>query len=546
MNWIKNNPVLVLLLTGSAIFLFHLGVIPVSIMEARNFITAREMVIDGNWLLTTMNELPRYEKPPLPSWITAIFGWIFGINNVVALRFPTMLMAILLGYTAYKLSLKLLNNKLDALVSALVLLTSFYIIGITVEAPWDIYTHGFMLMGIYFLYPFFNGLHNQWRNSILAGILIGLSIMSKGPISFYGLLLPFLLAYGIVYKYKGFRQGKKVLPTLLIIVIALGVGLWWFVYVRFADPDAFLAITKKETSNWHSYNVRPFYYYWSFFVQSGLWTIPALVSLFYPYLIKRVKYKQVYKLTFLWTIIAVVLLSIIPEKKSRYLVPVLIPLALNIGIYFSYIFTHFKTKLSAKERFPINLHFGIVGVIGIAFPIAIYFVLNSIDGYWVYYIISSIVLMAIGIFTFIFLGKRKVFHCFLLSIGLIASIKLLAMPLAGGVKKNTAYYPIANLKTNMLDKGITIYSFGEVSPEMIWDFGSSLPDLKAENNIIIPEEETFGVLVAQVDEIEFKRIFGTGYVYELKRKFDLNPYADPDSKGHKDRLVNNLYIVKKQ
>ena len=64
MTWLKNNPVALVLLAGISIFLFHLNVIPVTIMEARNFITAREMITDGNWLLTTMNDLPRYEKPP--------------------------------------------------------------------------------------------------------------------------------------------------------------------------------------------------------------------------------------------------------------------------------------------------------------------------------------------------------------------------------------------------------------------------------------------------------------------------------------------------
>lgn len=44
----------------------HLDVIEVNIMEARNFITAREMATHNSWILTTLNDLPRYEKPPLP------------------------------------------------------------------------------------------------------------------------------------------------------------------------------------------------------------------------------------------------------------------------------------------------------------------------------------------------------------------------------------------------------------------------------------------------------------------------------------------------
>src|SRR5690606_15049387 len=170
------------------------------------------------------------------------------------------------------------------------------------------------------LYGFLNFPDNKWKNSLLAGLFIGLSFMSKGPVSLYALLLPFLLAYGVVYKFQVFGIDKKYIPLLVMVLLATAIGIWWFLYVRLADPDAFLAITKKETANWSSYNVRPFYYYWSFFVQSGIWTLPALISLLYPYLKNRVSNKKTYQLTFLWTIFSLILLSIIPEKKAKYLV----------------------------------------------------------------------------------------------------------------------------------------------------------------------------------------------------------------------------------
>ena len=153
MKWIEKHPVKVIFISGLFIFMFHMNVLPITIMEARNFITAREMLDDGNWLLTTMNGIARYQKPPLPSWITAIFGTIFGKNGW-GFRIPAMLMAIILAWVTYLFSFKLLQNKRHALINALILITSFYIITITNEAPWDIYTHAFMLAGIYFLFHF--------------------------------------------------------------------------------------------------------------------------------------------------------------------------------------------------------------------------------------------------------------------------------------------------------------------------------------------------------------------------------------------------------
>ena len=149
---LQNKPILFISLVVIVMLIFSIDTLPVSIMEARNFITAREMITDGNWLLTTMNGEARYEKPPLPTWFSAIFGLIFGIKSVVAFRFPTLILITIIGVFTFLLSKKLVNNTSHSLINGLIVITSFYVIGITLEAPWDIYTHGFMLVAIYYLF----------------------------------------------------------------------------------------------------------------------------------------------------------------------------------------------------------------------------------------------------------------------------------------------------------------------------------------------------------------------------------------------------------
>ena len=78
-------------------------------MEARNFTTAREMLHDGNWLLTTLNGEPRYQKPPLPTWLTAISAAVFGLKSLIALRLPAALITVVLIVFSYKLALKFLS-----------------------------------------------------------------------------------------------------------------------------------------------------------------------------------------------------------------------------------------------------------------------------------------------------------------------------------------------------------------------------------------------------------------------------------------------------
>ena len=181
-NTIEKHPILSICALVLIMLLPNLETINVTIMEARNFITAREMVNDGNWILTTMNGEPRYQKPPLPTWITAVFGYISGLKSVFALRFPAILMIVITGVFTYLLSNKLLQNKQHSFINALIVVTSFYVVGITIEAPWDIYTHGFMLVGIYYMFQLFNSNSNKIYIA-LASLFIGFSFLSKGPVS---------------------------------------------------------------------------------------------------------------------------------------------------------------------------------------------------------------------------------------------------------------------------------------------------------------------------------------------------------------------------
>ena len=124
-------------------------------MEARNFTTAREMLHDGNWLLTTLNGEPRYQKPPLPTWLTAISAAIFGLKSLTALRLPAALITVVLIVFSYILALKFTRSRTYSFISSLIMATSFYIIFAGRNGQWDIFTHGFMMVCIYQLYLFF-------------------------------------------------------------------------------------------------------------------------------------------------------------------------------------------------------------------------------------------------------------------------------------------------------------------------------------------------------------------------------------------------------
>ena len=539
---IEKHPVITIIATTLLMLLFSVHYLEVTIMEARNFITAREMITDGNWLLTTMNGEPRYQKPPLPTWLAAISALIFGIKTVFGYRLPGLLMVAVLGLASYFLSKKLLNNTLHALVNGLITITSFYVVAIVIEAPWDIFTHGFMLLGIYHVFQLFEKEKQYWQHTLLAGLFIGCSILCKGPVSFYALFLPFLISYAIVFKFKNFKA--KVFSTFSFIIIALLIGGWWYAYVRYQDPETFLAITNRETGNWSSYNVRPFYYYWSFFTQSGLWTIPAFISLLYPYLKSRVRHLKVYRFSFYWTLIAVVLLSIIPEKKSRYLMPVLIPLAINTGFYIEYLFRRFKELKDKRETIPVYFNFGLIGLIALLFNVSYYYLrINAIVNLKLF-AFASITLFTIGASLFFYLKQKEIKHVFYLTILFMVSAFIFAAPLSKSLKSSN-YASITNLKEETEANNLKVYKFNYVSPEMIWQFGGKIQDIKVNDSTFnFPSENTFGLLANGIS-LEDQELLKGNYLIEKITTYDLN-VAEPDSRSYKGRLVNHYYILTKK
>jgi len=539
-NYIEKYPLASIALFTILLLVVNLGIPEVTIMEARNFITAREMIQDNNWLLTTMNGEARYQKPPLPTWLTAISGLTFGVNSLFALRLPAAIMVLILGITSYFLSKELKISNKHSLYNSLILITSFYVFAIINEAPWDIFTHGFMAIGLLFLLKFFNDEKINWKNVLLVGVFIGFSIMSKGPVSLYALFLPFVIAYGVVFKFKKLKE--KTVPIIAFIILFLVIGGWWFTYVRLVNPETFLAVANKETGNWSSYNVRPFYYYWSFFTQSGIWTIPAFVGLLYPYLIKRVTNKKAYRFSFLWTILAVILLSIIPEKKARYLMPVLIPLALNTSFYINYLINEFTNWKSKKETFPIYFHFGLVGTLGILAPFGLYFLLKgSISQYLVSFILTSISLFTLGFLIWKNLSKKKITPLFYYTVLFVVSVFLFGLPISKHFNKNETYNSISSLKKLEEQHQITTFSIDEVTPELIWDYNGKIENIYKEEQLELPKLASFGLLIMNKDTSFIQQKLAPNFNLQNLETYNINFGAK-----QKERLIRQFYLVSKK
>jgi 4-amino-4-deoxy-L-arabinose transferase-like glycosyltransferase len=318
-------------------------------------------------------------------------------------------------------------------------------------------------------------------------------------------------------------------------------------YVKWADPATYLKVTKLESGRWGNYNTRPFYYYWSFFTQSGIWTIPALIALIYPYLKNKVSNLKAYQFTLIWTLASVILLSIVPEKKSRYLLPVLIPMALNTGFYIEYLISNFKNITLKKEKGLVYFAFGLIGIICIAIPVGIFFkVKNDIAGFEFWLIGLTVSLLTIGYIIFTNLRNKNFVKVFYAVIAVQVVVVVFGIPFTKLILKNPDYASAKAIRKAEESLGVRTYDLNAFTPEIVWNYGSSIPILlnKETNKLNLPLENKFGLLVSDTDSIASIKEFKN---YNLKKvsNIDLN-HVPSDSKKHNIRLTRTYYIVTKK
>jgi 4-amino-4-deoxy-L-arabinose transferase-like glycosyltransferase len=122
-----------------------------------------------------------------------------------------------------------------------------------------------------------------------------------------------------------------------------------------------------EVSSWAGRHAAPFWEYWNFPVFAGIWAPVALVALAVPFARARAGRYVPYAAGLGWLLATLLLLSIIPEKKERYMLPLMPPLALLMAG----LLRHFETALSQPNRpgLETRLLRWWAGLLGLAFAL---------------------------------------------------------------------------------------------------------------------------------------------------------------------------------
>jgi 4-amino-4-deoxy-L-arabinose transferase-like glycosyltransferase len=471
----KHYPFLLLLLLAYCTVFANNGLFDIDVMEARNIVTAREMVTEHNWLIPTMNGETRIAKPPLPTWLTAL-PILFGKSddNLRAMRTAAGIAAIVMMIFTYLFVTKLTDDRVVAFICAAVMISSEFLFNMSKRASWDIFCHTFMLGAIWMLISGWHKKGSSFHLFFFAGLLMGLSFMSKGPVSFHSMLLPFLLSYIYIFGYRTILTQWK--GTLLSVFICFVIGAAWPCYLYLYIPDALVNVEAAEMHTWFEIVSKPLWYYMSFPVHAGLWICLFVATILYPVFPNKYhpfNSSKTYKFLLFWIIWIVVLLTIVPKKSTHYLFPVIVPTSILIGMYIKYLIDIFRERReSFSDRVVIAVHAIIIFIIAI-FSCAFYlYVIIKIDHIFSIDKFSiAMIFCFLGLLSLFFFRKLKITSLMTVTAILICFLCITMPPVIAQRIHHRSFMVLTKSRGETVGRKLFFYSSYQMNIKEIWAIG---------------------------------------------------------------------------
>lgn len=479
--------IITLFIISSISFFSNIWVRTADLMEQRNFITAREMVKSGEYLVTTLNGNLRFEKPPFPTWLT---GLIMKITNNFSdewiLRIPAALTGILMVFLIYYLVNILTDDSTKAFLSGFIASTMFMLIKISNENTWDIYTYVFALGFIVLLLYGFK--KEKLTYYIESGVFLAISIMSKGPVGIYGLVLPFIIAYIASFGKEDFKKNWK--RILLAVTIGLIMSAVWPLAMYIKYPEYFVKIMEKEQSTWSNSHTKSIIFYLDYFVYTGIWIFFTVIALFNNS--KQMKKNNYSKFLILWNGIVLLLLSFVSMKKKRYGIPIYMVTTLNVGVLCEYFKNTIWENMKKYEKVLLYIQGGFVVLVSLG--VSVLFLIESIyrKNLSVLYTIFSIVIYCSIIYLVVNIFKNKKSNIgnlmvvlsgvFMIWININASWFIDTNYVEKQKKRDFSESKILQKNPPALDIFSTEYSVDE-----IWNVGKEIKDLNINTISHLPE-----------------------------------------------------------
>ncbi len=298
-------------------------------VESNYALTAKEMVLSGDWLSPQIYGHYWYDKPIFFYWLTALAYKMFGFTEFASRFFPALFGLGGLALVAWGGSK--LDNERSGFCSALVLLSSVEFFLISKSVITDAVLFFFFSATLLFFYlGYRDGKASYWYIMYAAA---GFSVLTKGPI---GVLLPGLIITLFLLWQRDWRMLKRMhLASGTLLFLAVAVPWYAAMYSlhgsdfinTFFGTHIFLRATVSE----HPRD-DVFYYYTlvnllALFPWSGL--VPLAIYKWQQ--AGRPKLTEQQRFLLLWALVVFVFFQCMATKYLTYTYPLLFPASLLLG-----------------------------------------------------------------------------------------------------------------------------------------------------------------------------------------------------------------------
>jgi len=257
---LKNEWTIALL--AAILFIPFLGAVHLFDWDEINFAeSAREMMETGNYFSVQINYQRFWEKPPLFFWMQVLCMRLFGVNEFAA-RLPNALCGILTLVVLFRIGKKIFDEQFARLWVMVYLGTflSFFYFKTGIIDPWF---NLFIFLALYQVYILSlpTTLTYRPKHAIYAGLLLGLAVLTKGPVAILLCLVSFIVF--AISKRKLLLKPIEFLYIMLfcaLVCIAwFGVDIYkngtWFI-TQFIEYQIRLFATSEADHG------EPFFYHW--------------------------------------------------------------------------------------------------------------------------------------------------------------------------------------------------------------------------------------------------------------------------------------------
>lgn len=301
-------------------------------VESNYVLTAKEMVLTGDWVSPRIYGNVWFDKPVFFYWLTAIAFQIFGFSEWAARLAPALFAAaglVLLYWFTNKTT-----TRRTALLAVVIMGTSFEYIVLSKLIITDMVFFVFNCAALGFFYLGYVKMNGTKRWYLAAYISMALAVLTKGPI---GALLPGLVMLLVIAVQRNWGELKAMSIPAGIFLFAV-VALPWYATMYALHGTEFINnffgvhnYLRATVSEHPKDNVS--YYYIAVFVLSMLpWSALAIKALIQGSKELRSQTSPLQLFFLLWIVAYFGFYSLMATKYLTYTFPILFPVSILTAI----------------------------------------------------------------------------------------------------------------------------------------------------------------------------------------------------------------------